>query len=201
MLLIAALLEMVTTVAAPLLLNVAVLSGTVPPVQLVPVVHSPGPGGGAVQVASTACADLGHSAASAPSHTPPSSAARVRADGAAAGIARAPTGAPGARCRRARTARGRERSESISPAPCTHTAGEAQPCDTPCRPRGSTNLRSYAARPARSIRDRAVEDDWRQPVALPPRGAGFDLDSGVQSTTSRDHEYVMNMILTTSRGL
>jgi len=50
--LIDALLEMVTAVGAPLLVNVALLSGTVGvELQLAPVVHSPP---GPVQVASTA---------------------------------------------------------------------------------------------------------------------------------------------------
>ena len=56
MVLIDVLAEMVTAVGAPLLVNVAVLSGTVGvELQLVPVVHSaPGP----CQVPSVACADV-----------------------------------------------------------------------------------------------------------------------------------------------
>src|SRR5216684_6832902 len=89
MVLIEALLEIVTAVGAPLLVNVAVLSGKVGlELQLVPVVHSaPGP----VQVPSTACAGSGASRASAPSQALPSSAARRRgrpAAGAAAPLAR-----------------------------------------------------------------------------------------------------------------
>jgi hypothetical protein len=55
--------EMVTAVGAPLLVNVAVLSGTVGvELQLVPVVHSaPGP----CQVPSVACADVAASKAAA----------------------------------------------------------------------------------------------------------------------------------------
>ena len=57
MVLIAALFEMVTDGGAPLLVNDAVLSGTVGlELQLVPVVHSPP---GPVQVPSTACAAPG----------------------------------------------------------------------------------------------------------------------------------------------
>jgi hypothetical protein len=65
-------LVIVTDVGAPLLVNVAVLSGKVGlELQLVPVVHSaPGP----VQVPSTACAASGASAASAPNQTLASSA-------------------------------------------------------------------------------------------------------------------------------
>jgi hypothetical protein len=69
-------LEIVTEVGAPLLVNVAVPSGTAEGFQLVPVVHSdPGP----VQVASAACAAFGAATVSAPSQTLPSSAARVSA--------------------------------------------------------------------------------------------------------------------------
>lgn len=73
--------EMVTDAGAPLLVNVAVLLGTVLGVgvelQLVPVVHSaPGP----VQVPSTARAASGANVASVPSHAPPSSAARKVAE-------------------------------------------------------------------------------------------------------------------------
>lgn len=76
-------LEMVTDVAAPLFVNVAMLSGGFGlELQFVPSVHSFGFGGGAVQVPSTACAAFGANMASAPSHTLPSSAARLRADGA-----------------------------------------------------------------------------------------------------------------------
>src|SRR5262245_54549680 len=101
MVLIDAVVEMVTEVGAPLPVNVAVLSGTVGlELQLVPVVHSaPGP----VHVPSTACADWGNSAASAPSQTPPSSAGRMRAAGAPARMARTVTEAAGAD-RRARAA-------------------------------------------------------------------------------------------------
>ena len=114
MVLIDVLFEMVTEVGAPLLVNVAVLSGTVGlELQLVPVVHSaPGP----VHVPSTACADWGNSAASAPSHTPPSSAGRMRAGraaGAAARMARTVTEAAGAD----RRARGACCCERITPRP------------------------------------------------------------------------------------
>src|SRR5262249_7996548 len=63
MVLIDVLAEMVTAVGAPLLVNVAVLSGTVGvELQLVPVVHSaPGP----YQVPSVACADVAASKAAA----------------------------------------------------------------------------------------------------------------------------------------
>jgi len=63
MVLIDVLAEMVTAVGAPLLVNVAVLSGTVGvELQLVPVVHSaPGP----CQVPSVACADVAASKAAA----------------------------------------------------------------------------------------------------------------------------------------
>src|SRR6516225_11612164 len=74
---------MVTDVAAPLFVNVAIPSGTLGAVlQFAPWVHSFGFGGRAVQVPSSACAALGVNMASAPSQTLPSSAARLRADGA-----------------------------------------------------------------------------------------------------------------------
>ena len=76
-------LEIVTDVAAPLFVNVAVTSGTVGlELQFVPTVHSlpkgPAPPS---QVPSTACAGLGANMASAPSQTLPSSAARLSAAG------------------------------------------------------------------------------------------------------------------------
>jgi|SRR5215468_5073239 len=73
---------MVTDVAAPLFVNVAVPSGTLGvELQFVPWVHSFGFGGRAVQVPSSACAVLGVNMASAPSQTLPSSAARLRTAG------------------------------------------------------------------------------------------------------------------------
>src|SRR5262245_66177258 len=137
MVLIDALFEMVTEVGAPLPVNVAVLSGTVGlELQFVPVVHSaPGP----VHVPSTACADWGNSAASAPSQTPPSSAGRMRAGcaaGAAARMARTVTEAAGAD-RRARAACCCER---ITPDPLHATRPLARPCHPSCRPHGPTNL-------------------------------------------------------------
>src|SRR5215471_17293818 len=121
MVLIAAVFEMVTEVGAPLLVNVAVLSGTVlagTEVQLLPVVHSaPGP----VQVPSVARAGFGASMVSAPSQTPPSSALRV-APGRRAGAglnALSPVAAPPAGRAPAgeRNARARDRRERISRAP------------------------------------------------------------------------------------
>ena len=101
-------LEIVTDVAAPLFLNVAMLSGTVGlELQFVPWVHSFGFGGGAVQVPSTACAALGANMASAPSQTLPSSAARLRSAGpdvVAIRIALPRSAAPGAAGAAARVA-------------------------------------------------------------------------------------------------
>ena len=125
---------MVTDVGAPLLLNVAVPSGTVGlELQLVPMVHSaPGP----CQVPSTACAVLGTSSANAPMHTLPSSAARVdaaRAAGAAIRMATWPieTSDPG--CSADCAVRERNRCERIHPDPCNGTAGKTRPCATPPR--------------------------------------------------------------------
>src|ERR1700742_645020 len=115
MVLIDALFEMVTDVVAPLFANVAVLSGTVDGLQLMPWVHSPGFGDGAIQVASVARAVSGAKSASAPSHTPPSSAARS-ANGA--GVAAIPIvllrpAARGTAGAAARVARQRDRYERI----------------------------------------------------------------------------------------
>jgi hypothetical protein len=104
-------LEMATDVRV-LVSNVAVLSGTSGfEVQFVPRVHSafvtP------VQVPSVACAAPWLSVASAPSQTPPSNAARLKAERAAAGtirIALLRIAAPGAA---ARVACGRHRYERI----------------------------------------------------------------------------------------
>src|SRR6478735_8407810 len=133
MVLIEVLLEMVTDVGAPLFVNVAMSSGTVfavgVEVQLPPVVHSPP---GPVQVPLTwACARSGQNAPSAPSHTPPSSAARVsdgRAAGAAIRTAKSPIEASAAR-RPACAARGCNRYERITN-PCNDTAGKTRPCAT-----------------------------------------------------------------------
>ena len=129
MVLIAALFEMVTDGGAPLLVNDAVLSGTVGlELQLVPVVHSPP---GPVQVPSTACAAPGTSIVSAPMHTLPSNAARVavRAPGAAIRMAMSPVempnGGSGAEC----AVRERNRCEHI-PDPCNDTAGKTRSCAT-----------------------------------------------------------------------
>src|SRR5262245_53720765 len=167
MVLIDTLFEMVTDVGAPLPVNVAVLSGTVGlELQLVPVVHSaPGP----VHVPSTACADWGNSAANAPSHTPPSSAARVRAGraaGAAAQTARPATKAAGAD-RRVRAAC---RCKPITPRPLYAQHGRNAPVPSSCRPHGLTNLRGYGCEPARSIRACFADADWPPAVALPSRG-------------------------------
>ena len=101
MVLIDALLEIVTDLVAPLFVNVAVPSGTVEGFQLVPWVHSPGFGDGAIQVASVACAVSGAKSASAPSQALASNAAR-RANGAgvaAISIALTRRVAPGAAAR------------------------------------------------------------------------------------------------------
>src|SRR3954454_9311692 len=124
MVLIEAVPEMVTAVGAPLLLNVAVPSGTAGlELQLVPIVHSaPGP----CQVPSTACAVPGPSIASAPMHTLPSSAARrdgVRAPGAAIRMAilsiETPDPGRSAEC----AVRERSRCERIHPTPATARPG------------------------------------------------------------------------------
>src|SRR5262245_58439766 len=168
MVLIAVLPGMVTEVGAPLPVNVAVLSGTVGlELQLVPVVHSaPGP----VHVPSTACADWGNSAANAPSHTPPSSAARGggRKDGAAARMARPATEAAGAD-RRARAAC---RCVRITAGPLARGTAGTRPCHSSCRPHGSTKFRRYGCEPARSILACPGRGDWLPAVALPPRGFG-----------------------------
>ena len=130
MVLIAALFEIVTDGGAPLLVNDAMLSGTVGlELQLVPVVHSPP---GPVQVPSTACAAPGTSIVSAPMHTLPRSAARVdrvRAPGAAIRMAMSsvemPNGGSGAEC----AVRERNRCEHI-PDPCNDTAGKTRSCAT-----------------------------------------------------------------------
>src|SRR5262249_51893840 len=88
MVLIDALLEIVTDVVAPLFVNVAVPSGTLDGLQLVPWVHSPGNGDEAIQVASVASAVSGAKIASAPSQMLVSSAARSdNCAGAAARLA------------------------------------------------------------------------------------------------------------------
>jgi len=80
--LIEASLEIVTEVGAALLVNVAVLSGTVAELQLLSWVHSLGTGAPPpVQVPSTACATSGATVASAATKTPVSSAGHVRAAG------------------------------------------------------------------------------------------------------------------------
>src|SRR5262245_1882547 len=192
MVLIAVLPGMVTEVGAPLPVNVAVLSGTVGlELQLVPVVHSaPGP----VHVPSTACADCGNSAASAPSHTPPSSAARAgsRKGGAAARMARAPTKAAGAD----RRVRASCRCELDTPEPLARSTAGTRPCHSSCRPHGSTNLRRYGCRPARSIRACPGGVDWPPAVALPPRGMVLrPLDGRIINHLS-DHKYVIITMLT-----
>src|SRR4029077_7532078 len=128
MVLIVVLPEMVTEVGAPLLVNVAKLSGTVlggTEVQLVPVVHSlvVAP----VQVPSTACAVPGTSIASAPMHTLRSSAARrdgVRAPGAAIRMATWPIEMPGPGCSAECAVRERNRCERIHPTPATTRPGK-----------------------------------------------------------------------------
>ena len=128
MVLIEALFEMVTEVGAPVLLNVAVSSGTVLGVgvelQLVPMVHSaPGP----FQVPSTAYAAPGASTASAPMQTPPSSAARVdaaRAPGAVIRMAILPIETPDFGRNAACDVRDRNRCERIHPTPATTRPGK-----------------------------------------------------------------------------
>jgi hypothetical protein len=176
---------MVTEVGA-LPVNVAVLSGTVGlELQLVPMVHSaPGP----VHVPSTACADWGNSAANAPSHTPPSSAARAggRKDGAAARMARPATEAAGA----GRRARAACRCERITPGPPARSTAGTRPCHSSCRPHGSTNLRRYGCRRVRSILACLGGGDWPTAVALPPRAWCLDLGTGASSTTIRNHVFI-----------
>ena len=85
-----AVLEIVTDVAAPLFVNVAMLSGGFGlELQFVPSVHSFGFGGGAVQVPLT-CAAAGADMANTPSQTLASSTARSPgcADSSEVGIAR-----------------------------------------------------------------------------------------------------------------
>jgi hypothetical protein len=115
MVLIDALFEMVTDVVAPLFMNVAVLSGTVDGVQLVPWVHSPGVGDGAIQVASVARALSGAKSASAPSQPLASSAARsaMGADVSALPIALLRTATRGTAGAAARVACERDRCERI----------------------------------------------------------------------------------------
>jgi hypothetical protein len=97
--LIEASLEIVTDVGAPLLVNVAVSSGTSGvELQLMPVVHSVS---GPIHVPSTACATLGASATSAMRETPASSAAR----GNVAALAVAGDDPPDRKCRRVAIAR------------------------------------------------------------------------------------------------
>jgi|ERR1700756_4140958 hypothetical protein len=112
---------MVTDVAAPLFVNVAMLSGGFGlELQFVPSVHSFGFGGGAVQVPSTACAAFGANMASAPSHTLPSSAARLSAAGVdlvAIWIAPSRSAALGAASAVARVACERHPYERIPPTP------------------------------------------------------------------------------------
>src|SRR5262245_12104984 len=200
MVLIAVLPEMVTEVGAPLPVNVAVLSGTVGlELQLVPVVHSaPGP----VHVPSTACAPSGASMANAPSHAPPSSAARVaaaRAAGAAARMARTATEAAGAD-RRARA--DCNRSERITPQPLARStaANAAVPFVLP-PPRideiPTLRMRAGAinSRVPRRCRLLAGCD------FAATRGRRCDLGVGTLTTTERDHEYVMNILLTSFRVL
>src|SRR6516165_8464182 len=132
-------LEIVTDVRV-LVSNVAVLSGTSGfEVQFVPRVHSafvtP------VQVPSVACAAPWLSVASAPSQTLPSSAARLKAERAAAGtirIALLPLAAPGAA---ARVACGRHRYERILQP--LRAAPAALPHNRPRRP-ARTNDRPAA---------------------------------------------------------
>jgi hypothetical protein len=132
MVLIDALFEMVTDVVAPLFVNVAVLSGTVDGLQLMPWVHSPGFGDGAIQVASVARAVSGAKSASAPRQTLASSALR-RANGAAVATIpiplsrRAAQGAPGAA---ARVACERDRSERIPQPPGASAAFPTPPRGT-----------------------------------------------------------------------
>jgi hypothetical protein len=128
MVLIDALFEMPTDAGAPLLVKVAMSSGTVLGVgselQLVPVVHSaPGP----VQVPSTACAVPGPSIANAPMHTLPSSAARVdaaRAPGAAIRMAILPIETPDFGRNAACDVRDRNRCERIHSTPATTRPGK-----------------------------------------------------------------------------
>src|SRR5215218_10449188 len=137
MVLIEVLFEMVTEVGAPLLLKVAVPSGTAGlELQLVPVVHSaPGP----CQMPSTACAVPGPSSASTPMHALPSSAARrdgVRAPGGTIRMATSPFESPDSGRSAGCAVRERSRCERIHPDPCNGTAGKTRPCATPpCRPR------------------------------------------------------------------
>src|SRR5262245_56407175 len=126
MVLIDALFETMTEVVAPLFVNVAVPSGTVDGIQLVPWVHSPGFGDAAIQVASVACAVSGAKIASAPSQTLASNAARS-ANGAgiaAISIALTRRAAPGAA---ARVACERDRSERIPQPPGASAAFPTPP--------------------------------------------------------------------------
>src|SRR5262245_29553189 len=136
---------MVTEVAAPLFVNVAMSSGTFGfESQFVPCVHSFGFGGGAVQVPLTACAAFDANIASAPRQTLPSSAARLKPVRAAAGAIRialpriAARGAAGAA---ARVACGRHPYERI-PQPL-RAAPAALPHHRPRRP-ARTNTRPAA---------------------------------------------------------
>jgi hypothetical protein len=134
MVLIEVVFEMVTEVG-PVLLNVAVPSGTVGlELQLAPVVHSlvVAP----VQVPLTAYAVPEPSIASAPMHALPSSAPRrdrARAPGAAIRMSTSPieTSDPG--CSAECAVRERNRCERIHPDPCNGTAGKTRPCATPLR--------------------------------------------------------------------
>jgi hypothetical protein len=124
MVLIEVLLEMVTEVG-PVLLNVAVPSGTFGlELQLVPMVHSaPGP----CQLPSSACAVPGTIIANAPMHTLPSSAARVdaaRAPGAAIRMAILPIEIPDFGRNAACDVRDRNRCERIHPTPATTRPGK-----------------------------------------------------------------------------
>src|SRR5262245_31495576 len=125
---------MVTDVGAPgAFVNVAVPSGTVGELQLVAWVHSSGDGGAPpFQVPSVACATPGLSAASAPSQTLPSSAARLSADGADVVAIRIVLPRTAARGAAARVACGRHRYERI-PQPL-RAASAAHPNQRPRRP-------------------------------------------------------------------
>src|SRR6516164_7524817 len=133
---------MVTDVAAPLFVNVAIPSGTLGAVlQFAPWVHSFGFGGRAVQVPSSACAALGVNMASAPSQTLPSSAARLRAAGADVVAIRIALPRTAARGAAARVACGRHPYERI-PQPL-RAAPAALPHHRPRRP-ARTNSRPAA---------------------------------------------------------
>src|SRR5262249_53645503 len=148
--------------------------------QFVPWVHSLGNGGTPpVQVPSVACATLGLSVASAPSQTPPSSAARLSAAGAdlvAIWIAPSRSAARGAA---ARVACERPRRYERTPHPL-RAAPAALPHNRPRVPRE----RTIAPRPTLRAEPVTINSRWHVWARI-AAGCGFPATRAASSPLAR----------------